>query len=150
MGARAGAEAAWNDRASAIAGERLMRLAALQRPAGAAVRVSRRNVLGVVVPATATVAPEAAPDFVALGGASVALAAAAHADALAAAAAYAAARAAHEAIQAEFAATTRRLRAIERRWIPDHEAALRTLELALDERELADITRARWASERRR
>jgi V/A-type H+/Na+-transporting ATPase subunit D len=147
--ARAGAAVTWNARASAIAGQRLLRLAALQRPARTAVHVSRRNVVGVVVPAAATVEPGGAPDFVALGGAGVALAGRAHADALAAAAAYAAARAAHDAIQAELTATTRRLRAIERRWIPEHEAALRTLELTLEESELTDITRARWASGRR-
>ncbi|HVP76056.1 MAG TPA: V-type ATP synthase subunit D [Gaiellaceae bacterium] len=146
--ARAGAAAAWNARSSAIAGQRLLRLAALHRAAQADIRVTRRNVVGAVVPAEATVEPGSAPDFVALGGASVALAARAHTEALAAAAEYAAVRAAHNAIEAELAATTRRLRAIERRWIPQHEAALRRLELALDESELADIVRARWASER--
>ena len=85
-------------------------------------------------------------DLVALGGGSVvALAARAHAHAVAAAAEFAAARAAHEAIAAELAATARRQRAIERRWIPEHEAALRRIELALDEREREDVARVKWA-----
>jgi V/A-type H+-transporting ATPase subunit D len=146
--ARAAVAGAWNARASAIGGQRLMRLAALQRPAAAALGVRRRKVLGVVVPAEATVELGPSPDYVALGGAAVALAARAHADALAAAAAYAVARAAHDAVQAELTATTRRLRAIEHRWIPAHESALRALELALDEIELGDIMRARWAVDR--
>ena len=43
-----------------------------------------------------------------------------------------------------------RLRAIERRWIPEHEAALHRLELTLDERELEDHVRVRWAIHRQR
>jgi V/A-type H+-transporting ATPase subunit D len=144
------AAAAWNARAHALAGQRRLRLDALHSGA-ATVSVTWRNMLGVLVPIDARFEPGGTPDFVALGGgAGVALSAQAHTEALSAAAAYAAARAAHEAIASELAATTLRLRAIEKRWIPDHEAALKTLELTLDENELADIARARWASERKR
>ena len=105
--------------------------------------------IGTVIPTEVRVDIAEPPDFVALGGgATVALAADAHRRALAAAAAHAAARAAHEAIEREFAATTRRLRAIERRWIPEHERALRRLELELAERDLEDIARARFARDR--
>ena len=94
------------------------------------VEVEWRNALGTVFPAGASVHPGPERDFVALGGGSVvAFAARAHAEAVAAAAGYAAARAAHEAITAELAATARRQRAIERRWIPEHEAALHRIEL---------------------
>ena len=82
------------------------------------------------------------------GGSTVALAAQAHERALGAAAAHAAARMAHDAIAAELATTTRRLRAIERRWIPQHEAELARLELRLEEVELEDVARAHWAQER--
>jgi hypothetical protein len=58
--------------------------------------------------------------------------------------------AAHDAIASELATTTIRLRAIERRWIPDHETALKALELTLAENELSDVARVRWASERQR
>jgi len=145
LGAREAAR--WNGRALAVAGERRLRLAAAA--AGRCqVEVEWRNTLGTAVPAGTSVRSGAAPDFVALGGgAAVALAARAHADALRAAARYAAARAARDAVAAELAATSRRQRAIERRWIPEHEAALHTLVLALDEREREDIARARWAAE---
>jgi V/A-type H+-transporting ATPase subunit D len=151
--ARAAAE--WNDRALAIAGERRLRLAAGHVAGRCEVEVEWRNALGTVFPAGASVRPGLAPDFVALdfvalgGGSAVALAAPAHADAVVAAADYAAARAAHDAIAAELTATTRRQRAIERRWIPEHEAALRRLELALDDREREDIARVHWAMRHR-
>lgn len=147
---RAATARVWNDRALAIAGPRRIGLASLHRRGSARVRIEWRKTLGTSVPAGATVSESPALDFVALGGgSSVALAARAHAEAVAAAAAHAAVRAAHEAVTSELVATTRRLRAIERRWIPDHEDALRRLELALEERELEDLVRARWALERR-
>jgi V/A-type H+/Na+-transporting ATPase subunit D len=147
---RLGCEAsAWNDRALTIAGERRLRLAAGRAGGSCEVDVEWRNALGTVFPAAATARPAPGSDLVALGGgSSVALAARAHAAAVAAAADHAAARAAHEAVTVELAAATRRQRAIERRWIPEHEAALARLELTLDEREREEIARARWASER--
>jgi V/A-type H+-transporting ATPase subunit D len=140
------AAAAWNDRALALVGPRRLRLASLHGQGRAEVTVEWRNALGVVHPVEASVRIGATPDFVALGGsASVARAAAAHAEALAAAAAVACARAAYDAISSELAATTRRLRAIEHRWIPAHAEALRSLELALDQQDLEDAVRVRWA-----
>jgi V/A-type H+-transporting ATPase subunit D len=145
---QAAVAAEWNTRALTIAGPRRLLVSALRRDR-AEVSVEWLNMLGVVVPVSATVQLAASPDFVALGGgSSVALAARAHERALAAAAVHAAARAAYLAITAELAATTRRLRAIEQRWIPDHEAALGRLELRLEEVELEDLARARWAQER--
>lgn len=137
---------AWNDRALALAGERRLRLAALHTPVECRVEVEWRNTLGTVFPAAASVGFGPAPDLVALGGgAGVALAARAHAEAVAAAAAAATAQAAYDAVTAELTATTRRQRAIERRWIPSHEEELHRLGLALDEREREDIARVRWA-----
>ncbi len=139
----------WNDRALALAGERRLRLAALHTPDECRVEVEWRNTLGTVFPAAASVVFGPAPDLVALGGgAGVALAARAHAEAVTAAAAAAAAQAAYEAVTAELTATTRRQRAIERRWIPSHEEELHRLGLALDEREREDIARVRWALDR--
>lgn len=138
-----------NDRALALAGERRLRLAAVHRGRAATAEVTWKNTLGTVIPTGIRLDLADPPDFVALGGGSVvALAAGAHRRALAAAAEHAVARAAHEAIEAELAATTRRLRAIERRWIPEHERALRRLELELAERDLEDIARARFARAR--
>jgi vacuolar-type H+-ATPase subunit D/Vma8 len=42
----------------------------------------------------------------------------------------------------------RRLRAIEQRWIPEHEQALARLELTLDELEHEESGRVRWFQER--
>ena len=55
---------------------------------------------------------------------------------------------AHERTARELQATTQRLRAIERRWIPEHERALHEVELALDERDREDAARTRWVSRR--
>jgi len=145
--ARVAAE--WSVRARTLAGPRRLRLAAMQLHSPAELSVEWRNALGAVFPTEATVQVAETPDFVALGGgASVALAARAHADALVAAAGYAAARAAHHAITAELTATSRRLSAIERRWIPAHQAALHALELKLEQSELEDTIRIRWAAGR--
>ncbi len=136
----------WSERALALAGERRLRLAAGRTRGRCTVEVGWRNALGTVFPSGAEVRCVAAPDLVALGGgSSVALAAVACAEALVAAARHAAAQIAYDAITRELVATTRRQRAIERRWILEHEAALRRIELALDERELEDIARVRWA-----
>jgi V/A-type H+-transporting ATPase subunit D len=132
------AASAWNARATAATGPRALRLAALEAEA-AAVTVTWHNILGVVIPASAAVPG---------GSAAVRLAAEAHAVALGSAAALAALQAASDAIEAELRRTVRRLRAIEHRWIPRHEAALRRLELSLEESELADIARTRWAAGR--
>jgi len=142
--------AEWNDRALALAGARRLRLAALHGAGSAKASVTWRNALGTMVPDSVQVEFTAEKGAVSSGGgAGVALCADAHRNALGAAAAFAAARAADEAVAAELVATTRRLRAIERRWIPEHESALRQLELTLAEHELEDAARARFALERR-
>ena len=41
-----------------------------------------------------------------------------------------------------------RLRAVERRWIPEYETALAALELSLDESEREQGTRVRWVLRR--
>jgi V/A-type H+-transporting ATPase subunit D len=143
------AASAWNARVSAAAGPRVIRLAALDT-GKATVTISWRNVLGVVVPVSAEVEDGGVPSVGVARGAAVALATEAHAEALSAAASLAALSAAHEAIEAELRRTIRRLRAIEQRWIPAHEAELRRLELVLEENELADIVRVRWAVSRQR
>lgn len=143
---RAHEAATWNARAVSLAGERRLRLASQHGTGKAAVSFSWENALGAIFPAGATVEIAAAPDLVALGGgAAVSLSFAAHARALEAAATCAAARASIEAVNAELLATSRRLQAIETRWVPEHEAALARLELALDEAERDEITRVRWA-----
>jgi V/A-type H+-transporting ATPase subunit D len=53
-------------------------------------------------------------------------------------------------IDAEIAVTRRRLRALEKRWLPRLEEAVSTLELALEQAEQEDGTRLRQAAARRR
>ncbi len=145
---RAASEAdVWRDRAAVLSGARQLRLAQQYRGASASIVVSWRGVLGVRVPEEPQVVPGDAGSSLRIGG-SAALAAArdSHAMALHAAARSAALQLALDRISAELDATTRRLRAIEHRWIPAHERALETLDLALDESEREDAARTRWAS----
>lgn len=137
--------AAWHSRALALAGARLVALACARPRAEADVAVRWRNALGAVFPAGAVVSLPRDDEDTATDGAVLVSTAAAHRRALEAAADYAALRVAHDRLAAELAATTRRLRAIERRWIPEHERALRRLELALDESEREDAARVRSA-----
>ena len=61
-----------------------------------------------------------------------------------AAARYAVAERADAELSAELARATRRLRALQKRWIPQHEAALAQLDLALDENQREQAARVRW------
>jgi len=101
---------------------------------------------GVTYPATASTQLPTPPP----AGGNVALAHAGDACRLAvdAAVQHAAASAALTKVAAELAATTRRLRAIRDRWLPDLQAQLGELELHLDESEREEITRLRWTQQR--
>jgi V/A-type H+-transporting ATPase subunit D len=146
--ARAAAD--WLARAATLSGQRRVRLALLHTDPSAVARVTWRNSLGVVYPSACELDLPSAADVAALGGsAALAEAAAAHRRALAAAAEYAAVSMAHARVSDELAATVRRSRAIERRFIPEHEAALTRLRLSLDEAEREEATRTRWVKQRR-
>ncbi len=139
----------WLRRALLVSGRRAFELARFYVPERADVHLEWRRSLGVVYPSSAEVTLPATPDLVAPGGSSaLATAAAAYGRAVAAGAHAAALRAAHDRVEAELAATTRRERALERRWIPAHEEALAALALALDETEREDAVRGRWFAER--
>ena len=58
---------------------------------------------------------------------------------------HAAATAARERLEEALEETSRRLRAVRDRWVPDLEARLAALDLALDEAEREEIVRVRWA-----
>lgn len=138
----------WWERAGLLAGRRPLELARELVAGEAEVELRWRNALGVLAPAEAEVTqPRAAG--AARGTSALALAAAAHRRALSAAARLGVAERAYEATLAEAAATSRRLRAIERRWLPEHERALRRLELELDEVDREDASRVRWVVRRR-
>ncbi len=137
--------AAWLRRAAMLGGERALGLASFYAGGPAEVELVWRNTLGVVHPGEARVSlGEGKPPFA--GTPALVPAAAAHRHALEAAARFAAAKASHEAIAAELALTARRLRTIERRWLPSHEGALQALALRLDEEDREESARIRWAA----
>ncbi len=142
---------AWLERALLVGGRRALSLASSYVPALADLRLSWRSALGVLYPDEARVELPSSPCLIAPGGGSaLPLATAAHGRAVEAAARYAAARVALDRVTEELQATTRRLRAVQRRWIPAHERALAALDLALDEAEREEAVRRRWVRERRR
>jgi V/A-type H+/Na+-transporting ATPase subunit D len=136
----------WWQRAAILAGERPLELACASVRGHAEVRITWRNALGVVYPSHATVTGPAVEDFPAGGSSALAYAADAHRRALDAAAQLGATEIAHERTERELRATAQRLRAIERRWIPEHERALQALEIALDENDRDEAARVRWLS----
>lgn len=139
----------WLLRASVLAGERPLRLARLYAGGPAEVELTWRNTLGVVHPAAADLSlPPARRSAAFVGSSAVVLAAEAHRRALEAAARLAVAQESHARVAAELERTVRRLRAIERRWLPRHEGALESLELRLDEEEREEALRLRWARRR--
>ena len=140
MAARAREAELWLTRAAVLGGERPLEAAA----AGAApadVTMRWRMVLGVRCPAETSVEPDLSPP--ASGGAALLSAVEAHREALRAAVRVAAGEAALRRIDDELLATRLRRNAIERNWIPAHEAALSALELTLEELEREDGTRLR-------
>jgi vacuolar-type H+-ATPase subunit D/Vma8 len=135
----------WLQRALLISGQRSFELARFHVPEQAEVHLTWQRSLGVVYPSDVEVGLPPTPDLIAPGGSSaVAIAASAYGRAVEAGARFATARSALDRVEAELAATTRRLRALERRWIPAHEQALAALALVLDETEREDAVRARW------
>jgi H(+)-transporting ATP synthase subunit D len=139
----------WWQRAGVLVGERQLELARASVAGPADVTLAWRNALGVVYPTVASVTLPSAGLFVSCGSAALPYAAQAHGRALEAAAHLAATELTHERTARELGATTRRLRALERRWIPEHERALGELALALDETEREDAARVRWVAQRR-
>ena len=100
--------------------------------------------MGVRYPEDALCRSPVAPPY----GSSSALsyAAVAHRSALAAAVRHAAVQRALLLLSAELTATRTRQRAVEHRWIPRLENELRTIRRALDEQELEESLRLRWAA----
>jgi V/A-type H+/Na+-transporting ATPase subunit D len=138
----------WWQRAAVLAGERPLELSCATQTAAAHVSLEWRNALGVFYPAEADVVVSDGELFPAGGSAALAYAAERHRLALEAAARLGAAQLAHARVSAELRSTRLRVRAIERRWLPALEAALQTLELALDETEREDAVRVRWFAAR--
>lgn len=139
----------WWQRAALLAGERPLELACSMPRPPAQVRVEWSHALGVVAPAHADVVlPDDAP-FPPGGSVAIQRSADAHRAALEQAAQVGATALALRRTDAELGATTIRLRALERRWIPEHERVLRAVELAIDEADREEASRIRWVIRRR-
>jgi V/A-type H+/Na+-transporting ATPase subunit D len=143
----AAAAETWVNRAAVLAGdEKLQMVAAIQRPAQVAVRW--RSSMGVAFAAEARV-EFAVQSPATLGGSAAADAATPAAQrAVEAAVSDAVARSALRRIAAELAVTSRRQRALERRWVPALANASAELSASLDELEREEATRTVWAKRR--
>ena len=137
--------ALWSARAAILDGPGRLELLAHHVQQQASLELSWTNTMGARLPSVERIDIPDPPPLSALGGSSATiLAARACADATRAAAAYAALQRAEAELSAELRRAARRLRALQNRWIPQHEAALASLDLALDESQREQSARARW------
>lgn len=146
--ATASAEAeTWVNRVAVMAGEaKLSMLATVHSRAEVTVRW--RSSMGVAFASEAQV-ELGRPPRTAFGGSSAAdLAVFASRQAVETAVQNAAAQSALRRIGAELAITSRRQRALERRWLPELTAAAKNLSDALDELEREEATRSAWVARR--
>lgn len=136
----------WLLRAALLTGQRGLRLA--QPEEHTAITIEWTTTVGLRYPTQATCTlPARAPDSPAVAcSAAIVAAEQAYRTALEAAAHHAADRAALRAVSMEATATRQRVRALQRRWIPQLEKALSTVELDLEEQERAEGLRRRWAA----
>ncbi|MBX3099593.1 MAG: V-type ATP synthase subunit D [Salinibacterium sp.] len=135
--------ATWLSRASSLDGAE--RVAAAATAEQAEVKVVWENAVGVRYPEDASCSPPVAEP--AGGSSALALAARAHRAAVSAGVKHAAAQRAIRLVSAELTATRIRRRAVENRWIPRLEGELVTIRRRLDEQELEESLRLRWATQ---
>jgi vacuolar-type H+-ATPase subunit D/Vma8 len=132
----------WLIRTAALDGR--ARIASAGPPEQAEIAISWGGSVGVAYPEEVMCDPPIAP---AAGGSSaLSFAAAAHRAAVAAGVRYAGVRRAIALVSTELTATRIRRRAIENRWIPRLTSNLSTVRRELDEQELEDTLRLRWAT----
>lgn len=137
--------ATWLHRSAEMDGRDRIRAAAADKPA--IVEVNWGGAMGVSYPENVTVQlpPERHPG----GSSALSYAAQSHRDSLVAAATCAAARRAMLLVSAELTTTRLRQRAIENTWIPRLEAKLISIQGQLDQQELEESLRVRWAENNR-
>ena len=141
----------WSARATLLDGAGRLELLARHVERETSVEVSWVNLMGARIPAIRAVSVPEPPPLSALGASSATvLAAQACRAAVDAAGRHAVAERADAELSAEFARASRRLRALQKRWIPMHEDALARLDLALDENQREQAVRVRWVSRRQR
>jgi V/A-type H+-transporting ATPase subunit D len=137
----------WLLRAALVGGERQFQLAAAYLGPASEARIVWRSTMGLAYPweAQCLLAP-----LVDLGGfgdvSALGYAVEAHRAALTVAVEHASADRALELVANELEVTTRRLRAIERRWVPRLRAALHEIEQRLDQQEREAVIQARVAA----
>jgi V/A-type H+-transporting ATPase subunit D len=134
--------AVWLQRAAALDGRERIEAASPAQPAE--VEIQWGGSMGVRYPEDALCRSPVAPP--AGGSSALSYAAVAHRSALAAAVRQAAVQRAVMLLSAELTATRTRQRAVEHRWIPRLENELRAIRRALDEQELEESLRLRWAA----
>ena len=140
----------WTARSAILDGPGRLALLARHVHGRAELEVSWSNLMGARLPAANGVVLPQAPPLSALGASAAAvLLERACRDATLAAARCAVAQRAEAEVSAELARAVRRLRALEHRWIPQHEQALAQLDLALDESQREQAARVRWLTRRR-
>jgi V/A-type H+-transporting ATPase subunit D len=137
----------WVTRAAVMAGEEKIAMLAALHPA-ARVTVRWRSSMGVAFASEASVDLGTEPIGVSGGSAAADIAVTAGRRAVDSAVKDAVARSALKRISNELAVTSRRQRALERRWLPALAAAGVRLNEALDELEREEATRARWVQRR--
>lgn len=134
----------WGRRALVTDGLRRLDVLSRNVRADATLELSWANMMGARLPAVTAIAIPGPLNPSALGGSSAAaLAARAAAEATRAAGRFAAADHADRELARELARATRRLRALRKHLIPEYEAALQQLELALDETQREQSARVR-------
>lgn len=137
----------WLTRALVLGGERQLSIVRPPAAAPADVEVHWRTILGVRLPTDARISTRPDPELSARGAnAALLVAADAHRRALEAATRLAVLDGALHRVADELRATALRRNAVQRRWIPAHEAALATLEVTLEELEREDGIRVRWVT----
>lgn len=134
----------WQLRATLLGGEDAIRGAAAATPVD--VDVHWAVTMGVAYPAETRVVTPAGPAPGPVANAAVAPAVAAFETALAAGVRSAAAEEAVRRVESEVAVTRRRLRALDKRWLPWLEQSLAELELSLEQAEQEEGARLRLAS----
>ena len=140
----------WLARASLLDGASEMARIASYEERSPELTVVWEPLMGIVRPRIIGLEQGPAPPVSSLGGSSALhYAVLAYRRATRAAAGQATAQIALERVSHELTAVARRVRAIERRWIPQHETDLATLELSLEETEREEATRLRLLARRR-
>jgi len=135
----------WTARAGIVDGAIRLELLARHVEHRAALELSWKNLMGARLPHAESIDVPDPPPVSALGGSSAAvMLARACAQAARAAARYGIAERAEAELSAELERAARRLRALRERWIPQHEHALASLDLALDEAQREQAIRVRW------